>query len=365
MSDGPASIAFYQERSATDVINVTFQFLREQFVALTKGLLLLAGPFLIAANMVAPFATGVRATQAGGIRPGPFLLQIVLTLIGSVIACAVVIGALQVYQHEDESALTTGRLWDMVRTHAVPLFGRQIQIGLVVGMGAAAIAFVFAILGAAFGVFQGESVVVAVVIGGFFVLALLGWFLYAAPTFSLLFPGQVDAERSISIMRCVDLIKEKWGQTLGVWILAAVITAILSSVGRMPATILGFFQAMGGNSTGTGALLFAGAIAGVTNTLAPAVSYTAITFQYYNLLEQKEHVSLEEEVDRLDGRTGAAADPSGEKATQAGQHERGGTAETDALDSETTPSDPGSSPAAPDDDQRWKGGASGPKTDDA
>lgn len=344
-----SSIAFYRERSATDVINVTFQFLRDQFGPLLKGLLFLAGPFLIGAQVLVTFAVGTQTAGAGG-APSPLVfLQFPLAVIGNVVACAVVIGAMEVYQMEGASALTTRRLWNVTRTHGMALFGRQILIGLVVGSVAALTGALFAGLAAGLGLFGGDPPITAVIIGIVGFILSLGWIFYAAPTFSLLLPGQVDTERSISLTRCVQLVKGRWGQTLGVWFLASLIGAIIFSVGRLSAFVVGALKAMG--SAGSASLLVAGIFGGVANTLTPAITYTAMTFQYYNLIEQKEQVSLEAEVQRIDEEGAAAADEAFAEEGLADEVDgRDATADPESASAKESPSD-----AEPDDDVRWRG----------
>ena len=345
MTDGSASIALYRERSATDVLNATFQFLRNQFIPLAKGLLFFAGPFFIASGIAAPFAADPQAAATGGIRPGFFLVQVVCALIGGVMAMAVTIGGIQVYHTVGSSSVTTQRLWNAVRTHGLSLLGRQIQAGLVIGLGGLLIGGVLVGGGIALGVFAG-NIAVAFVSGGVALLLFTGWLLYAGPTFTMLLPGQVDTERSISLLRCVRLVKGRWGQTLGVWMLATIITFVLFSVGWIPRALLSILEATGTNVTGSAGLVLAGGVSGIANTLAPAVTYTAITLQYYNLVEQKEQVSLEEEIGRLEQEavdSGDAAPPPGSAA------ERDVAPKTEGSASEETADE-----GEPDDDRRWQ-----------
>lgn len=345
MTTDSASIALYRERSATDVINATFQFLRNQFGPLAKGLLLLAGPALIIANIASLFAAGPQ----GNPQPILLLVQFALTVIGSVIAMAVTIGAIQIAHIEGPSALTTGRLWTSVRTHGLALFGRQIQIGLILALGGGlagvAVGGVIGTLGA------GGSTTLAFLLGGFFLLLFVGFLFYVGPTFMLLFPGQVDTDRPISMMRCVRLVKGRWGQTLGVWLLASIITMVLFSVGWIPRFLVSFLKAMGSNPTGATGLVLAGGVAGVANTLAPAVTYTAITLQYYNLIEQKEQVSLEAEVGRMEQEAEVPAnDPPAETARTTAKAEDDSDVKPEPYESETATAETES-----DDDGRWQG----------
>ena len=356
MTDRSASIALYRERSATDVINATFRFLRNQFAPLAKGLLFFAGPFFIASSVAAPFATNPQAAAAGAIRPGFFLVQVVGALIGGVMAMAVTIGGIQVCHTVAPSSLTTQRLWNAVRTHGLALFGRQIQAGLVIGLGGLLIGGILvgggiAIVGSgiAIGSFGG-GIAAAVVAGGAFLLLSLAWLLYAGPTFTMLMPGQVDAERPISLLRCVRLVKGRWGQTLGVWLLATVISFVLFSVGWIPRVLVSILESTGTNVAGTAGLVLAGGVSGVANTLAPAVTYTAITIQYYNLVEQKEQVSLEEEIGRLEQEAAPAADASSDAAPPPDPAaERDGAPETEGSASEEAADE-----GEPDDDRRWQ-----------
>lgn len=347
MTDGSPSIALYRERSVTDVINATFQFLRNQFGPLVKGLLFLAGPALIIANVVALFATGPQGTA----RPLLLFAQLGLTLIGSVIAMAVVIGAVQIAHVEGPSALTTQRLWTTVRTHGLALFGRQLQIGAIIAFGGLLTGIAVGGIAGGIGLYAGGSAIFAFILGGLVFLLFLGFLFYVGPTFMLLFPGQVDEERSISLTRCVQLVKGRWGQTLGVWLLATIITMVLFSVGWLPRFLLNLLATVGSNPSGTAGLVLAGSVAGVANTLAPAVTYTAITLQYYNLIEQKEQVSLQEEVGRMEQEAAhSTADSSAEITQTTATADRDSDAESETHESERASPDVGS-----DDDRRWKG----------
>lgn len=342
---GNTAIPLYRERGATDVINVAFRFLRAHFAPLAKGLLLLAGPFLIVANVVSLLVSGDAVAAAGAGYWGLVVIQFVGTVVGGVIAMAVSICALRIVHDEGASALSTGRLWAAVRTHGLPLFGRQIQIGVIFGLGGIVVAGGIGGVAGGMALFAGGqnmSVlgVVALVVLSVLFLALV---FYVAPALMLLLPGQVDAERPISISRCLSLMRGRWGQTLGVWLLATVITTVLFSVGWIPSVAVDVLSAVWGDVAGTVGLVLAGGVAGVANALAPTVTYTAMTLQYYNLIEQKEQVSLNEEVGRIEEETmiattsppivGPAPEGTADDATEEGDS----TSDTD-----------------PDDDRRWQ-----------
>jgi hypothetical protein len=351
MTDDTMSIALYRERSATDVINATFRFLRAQFGPLAKGLFLLAGPPLILANVASMFVTGMSAATLDASAVGLLLVQGVGTLFGTVIAMTVAISAVQIAHVEGSSALTTRRLWEAVRTHGLSLFGRLLQIVLVCGVGGVVLGVVIG--GVAGGIGGTLGTVLTVLLS----LLALGGFLYVAPAFTLLFAGQVDAERSISLSRCVTLMKGRWGQTVGVWLLASMINGILFSIGWIPKVVMTVLVAGGATVTGTVGLVLAGTIAGVASTLAPAIVNTATTLQYYNLVEQKEQVSLNEDVGRMEQAMGSAtADANTAEAGTAGgpsaAKDESGSGEA-VVESESS-----SSESDPTDDRRWQGGES-------
>jgi hypothetical protein len=346
----------------TQVINVTFRFLRDQFVPLAKGLLLLAGPFIILGNVAAAYVSASASmTTADAVL---LLIQFAGTAVGSIIALAIVVTAPRVCHREGPEALTTSRMWKMARTYGLGLFGRQIQYGLILAVVSGGLVF----LGAMVGITAGEGPV-AIGIAGLVGVAILAWLIYAGPTFALLFPGQVDTERSISLYRCVQLVRGQWGQTFGVWLLASVISFILFSVGWVSQAIVGIVQGAGISVSGTVLPLVGGLVGGVASTLAPAVIYTAYTFQYYNLVEQKEQVSLEEEVAAMENTSDAAkntSDATGGATPGAGApspEPSGGTAATGADDGRSRPADEeatgdGDAPTeetTSDTSERWRG----------
>lgn len=337
MSDGSSPIELYRTRSATGVINVTFRFLRDQFGPLLKGLLLLGGPPLIVASTLGSFLGLDAALQSGS--PGLFLAQVACALVGGVVVAAVSIGALDLYHREGRASLTVRRLWGLVQTHGLALFGRQIQVGLIVVVGALPALLLAVGAGTVFGG-AGNEIGGLIAVGGTLILLMFGWFAYAYPRFALLMPGQVDPDRSISVRRCLRLVRGRWGQTFGVLFLAFVISMIIFSVGWIPQVIVGVLEGTGVGSAGLIGSVIAGIIGGVANALSSAVSYTALTFQYYNLVEQSEQVSLAEEVERLEQEETAGEQVSVEDSPQP----------------ERDPPSPN-----PDDPARWQDDPSGPQ----
>lgn len=311
MSDTTSRIAFYRTRSATDVINVTFRLFRDQFVSLAKGLLLLAGVPLIVAN-------GLNSFISLGEVPMPYVLgllgvQAILGTIGAIIVAAVTMGGLQIYRRDGPERIPVGRLWDMVYEHGLALFGRQIQVGFIIGVGAFLAMFPGLLIAEGIG---SENPITAVFSGGLIACPLLAWLLYAGPRLALLFPGQVDPERSISVTRCRELVWGHWGQTTGVLLLAVVIGIIVFSVGWIPKFVLQALKGMGVSYVETVGPIVAGVCSGTARAFSSAILYIALTLQYYNLVERHEQVSLAGEVEQMeehassDGEGGALREKS-------------------------------------------------------
>lgn len=306
MANASSSIDLLRTRSALEVINVSSRFLRSLFAPLTKGLIVLAGPASILSSTLGTFI----GLDSAGTPPTPSLLLLVEVLsgvVGGVIAAAISIGAVEAYPREGRDALTLRRLWDIIRTHGPALFGRQLQLGLVMGTGV--------VLSGLLGVLvfgpSGAG-------GAVTTLLAVGWVLYVCSHFLLLLPGEVDPDRSTSFRRCLDLVHGRAGQTLGVLLLAGVVSVVVFSAGWIPQFLLGVLQGVGVGTAGPVGPVLVGLVAGVANVFSSAIHHTALTFQYYNLVEQQEQVSPEQEIEEVEQNASRVASGGHESAHRHG-----------------------------------------------
>ena len=161
----------------------------------------------------------------------------------------------------------------------------------------------------------GYSVVAAVLVTiGLFLLFLPGIYL---ATVLVLLPSVVvfeDADLGTSFSRCFALIKGKWWSTFGLYMIAYVAIAMVSGGVGMVITIISTVLSLkdpSGNATVVGIALAQSVQMGINLLLYP-VLYVLLMFQYFNLVERHDHVSLQWQAEQLGQTPGGptGADPT-------------------------------------------------------
>lgn len=301
-----AQIGLRRERSVGDVLNATFEFIRTFPGPLLKSLLYISGPLVILGQILVTLA-GSEPSGAGFIA---LFAGQVCTGFGSLLATTVVLGAVRLYDDAGGEALSVDRIWDLTREY----FGRVLGAALTLG-------FLMAVVGAVIAV----AVVLVqspVAVGVMFVLALPFVF-YAAVKMGLLFPalifetgGPID-----SIRRSYTLTNDFFWKTFGVLFLSGLIAGVINSLFSIPVFVMQMFNTGGGAAPGMLPLsIAAGIIAGAGSVVLSAIPTLAGIFHYFNLIERKEHVSLQEDIDQIGGGAApvGASTPTSTEATAAG-----------------------------------------------
>lgn len=298
-------IEFRQTRSVSEVINATFQFIRQNVRPLGKSLLYIVGPAVaVTAVFTALFQVrfiglGLLAEQdeeamvdtlasIGGLLGGTVLSSIVTTTL----ALVVVLGYVRLYRMHGPDGVMVDDVWGITKRQ----FWRMLATALVIG--------VLIML----------PVVIAVVpcLG---ILAYLAWVVWAGFTFALAFPIRMEEPVGVfdALRRSRYLVKDHFWPTAGALLLAYLIYSVLSNAFAMPAFIVSFLYGMHSLDGGGGTFLYeliilaSTVLQTVASTALYCVPIIAIVFQYYNLVEKKEHVGLMERIDQVHPGTGTDA----------------------------------------------------------
>lgn len=148
----------------------------------------------------------------------------------------------------------------------------------------------------------GYSVVATVlVVIGMFLLVLPGFYLAIV---MLLLPSVVvfeDADLGTTFSRCLTLIKGKWWSTFGLYMVASFAVGMVSGGVGVVITILSTVLSLkdpSGGATIVGMAVSQSVQMGINFLLYP-VLYVLLMFQYFNLVERHDHVSLQWQADQL------------------------------------------------------------------
>ena len=287
-----STIHFQRLRLAGDVISDSLAFVREHFADLGRGVLYIAGPFLLAAAVASSFFQG---SIFGGdwLNPnadpfavfdmfGPaYFLSVLLTFFATLLLSAVGYAYVLLYMEDHDRQITVPVLWDEVKAILPAIVTTSIGIWLVMMLGG--LLNIIPCLGT---------------------LVWLGGIIYFFPALSIVLTARLTDEDNLmdAFRRSRDLVKGYWGQTFGVVIMAYLIyfaaAMVLSIPGMMVGATVGFLGGMDGEGISQFTLL----IASLFSVLAYAFIVllpVAFTMQYYNLVERQEGPDLDDRIDAI------------------------------------------------------------------
>lgn len=359
-------ISFRQSRDVGDVITATFNYLRQNWRSLGKGLLYIAGPALAVQLFVSSlFQSRFFALMQPG-NPstpedmgalyaevlGPMLLMLPVSMLVAVLAVSVVYEHMRLYQGRGPQAAVVAAVWKGVKRSFWTMAGTALGAFLV---GLAAFTVVV-MAGALVG--GGLSVGIGPVGAGLGVLLMMLGFVgvgaYLLVVLALLFPVRMYEEVGLveGFRRCLHLLEDAFWRSLGVVFVVVLLYYVLATAFSMPASILGF---MWGFNTASGAdaggmlfevaLVAANVVGGLGSTVAYCIPLVAAGLYYFGLVEEKEHVGLAARVEQV-----------GERMEGEHGNEGSGRVAPPAPETEEEPeSNPGSSAGnEPDDPARWQ-----------
>lgn len=321
-------IDFKKERNFSQKLNVTFEFLSQNFKPIGKNLLLIAGPFALLTGIcysIYQTYTFGAAMQAGtgaiGTGPGPENLvllgaatigMVFFSFISLTLVVAIVMRHIQQYVKEGHCHIDRKEVWRNLGRDFFRVLGTSISIFLALMIATGAFIVPMVVLS------QGNPNPVLIAIMG---LLLFFSVLIVVPAFTLLYPIRSMERKNIfsAFDRMFKLLSGKWLSTAGLVIVVVIIQSVMSIVFAVPMYIMMFMQVMHMQG-GEGAAESPGVVYEVLFSLSSGISmlgsfalysimFIAITFQYFNLVERKEASGL---LERLESFGAPQTDPHDE-----------------------------------------------------
>jgi hypothetical protein len=296
-------INLFQQRDFGDKINVTFQYVSQNFRSLGLSLLYIVGPVALIAGIAsgifqsnildlakrkADFDPDDNPIAVFGLMSSIFSPVFWLTIFFGILAILVVslttYAHMKVYARKNGEFVTVAEVWEEMQ----PAIGRGLIISLL-GSIITGVGFLFFII---------PGIYVAVVL----VLAL------AVTVFE-------GTDFGSTWDRCFKLIRDKWWSTFGLVLVMGIISGIIGLIFTLPAGIINFF--IGAKllpDIGGFWVVLGNVIGTVGGTLLRSLIYVAIGFQYTNLVERQEGRGLLSAIDSI-GTT-----PTQPRATDEGEY---------------------------------------------
>jgi len=307
------AIEFHRTRDFSQKMNATFEFIRQNFKGLGKGLLFIAGPpVTVASFLMGSFMTDLQNVAAMMRQTDTFMksfttpafwLQILLAMIFLVVASVMTIGTINnyivLYDEKKTNRIEFSELWERVRDTFWMYFGTMF--------------FFFLLTIALYLVLVVPVVVLAMVSPGLMVLSVflvLGVAFYVMISGALTFIVRGYEKKSFleAIGRSFMLVRGKWWSTFGLIVVLSIIAGIISYVFAIPYYIVMFVNTMHSVSSSTleepssgmhmlSVILFA--FYYMAQMLLQSLTHVGIAFQYFNLVERKEAPGLLGHIENL------------------------------------------------------------------
>ncbi|HEY5745156.1 MAG TPA: hypothetical protein VIU12_03680 [Chryseolinea sp.] len=310
------AIEFHRTRDFSNKVNITFEFLRQNFKGLGKSLLFIAGPPVIVTGlMMGSFMTDLQTLTSSMTRFGSpdmvtnsfntptfwlqILLMVVFSVVSSVMALSTINNYIVLYDEKKTNKIEFSEVWERVRSTFWMYFGT--------------VFFLFLLLIAVYLVVVIVMIVLVKISSGLAVLAGFAVFFflfYAIIAASLTFIIRTYEKMGFfeAIGRSFMLVRGKWWSTFGLLFVLALIGAVISYIFAIPYYALAMVNALHSTSTETfeepsssmgilSVVFFS--LYYMVQVLLSSLPNLGIAFQYFNLVERKEAPGLMKHIDNL------------------------------------------------------------------
>ncbi|MFT3737911.1 MAG: hypothetical protein QM786_04070 [Breznakibacter sp.] len=280
-------IVLREERNFSGVINAVFGFIGQEFKPLFKAMLVYGSIPMLLAGIATAMYTKQSFENIG--KPANSILEAIsntgvvgpwyfLTLLGTFIAYFIMSGItfayLRLYREKGFGNFTTSDAWDLFVSKSGKLLGHQILASFI--------------------------------IFGFFLLLIIPGIYVAVPmSLVMMVAMEEDVTFGDNWKRCFYLIRDNWWATFGIIIVISIILSVLSSIASLPATIYtvvyGITKGAESNPAemNTTFLSISFIVATFVKLLLYVILFVTIGIQYYNLVEQKDKVSLLDKINTI------------------------------------------------------------------
>jgi hypothetical protein len=311
-------IEFHQARDFSKKMNVTFEFIRQNFKGLCKSILFIAGPSVLIASMLIGSFMGnfMNLSQASSLNPGnsaamteyfmtvgfwlQALLAFVFYLLSTVMSLATINNYIILYGEKRSSKIEVHEVWERVRNTFWMYLGSTILFALM-GLVAYIVLLVpIIILADSGGMWLLFFLIPAVI------CAMLYLLIGSLMTFFIRGYEGLGFFRALG--RSLKLVSGKWWSTFGLFMILSMIMGFISYIFLIPfyaITIISTLHQVETSSfnqpSSTMQLITVISFTCyyMAYLLMSALPNIGLAFQYFNLVELKESKGLMEQIETL------------------------------------------------------------------
>ncbi|MFK7847260.1 MAG: hypothetical protein AB8G77_18340 [Rhodothermales bacterium] len=307
-------VDFRKVRDFGDVINVTFAFLRQNFIPLGKCLLYIVGPVALLGgissigywdqlSLTATEGESLSSDFQAGLFGISYLMFLLLSMLSTVLAITIVNAYMQRYQEKGGGSIELDEVWEHTKKQIGMMIGTSI-FSFVLYFGS----FLIILLPMSIALFN-TSTAASIVAGILVFFAFIIWFIalfYSIAVISMLFPIRFHEKLGLidTFNRSRYLIQQNFGNTFAVLMVSGILMMILGLFFNAPNYMLAFMGGLHAFGESDGSMfryiLIALSILGTLgSSLLYALPATAATMQYFSLVEKKEKTGLMGRIDEL------------------------------------------------------------------
>ena len=307
------TIILQQERDFGDKINASFTFVSQNFKTIFLSVLYFAGPLsliggiaqgIVQSNNLAFTSSGAakpRGTNPGEIFANSFgdsfahlltlnyLIAVIFLILASV-TVAITIYAIMLEYKENPESLTIERVWARMREIFLPVLGSYlVSILIFILIVLAFVGIIGALISGVSGIFAGF---LSAIIGFVGLIVVFYFFVMYSLSPAIVAYEGIGAWEALG--RAKFLITDKWWSTFGLIMIISIINSFVAMIFGAPAMIVTFMKVLkvGGGISGNLPLIVTTMISTVGQVVVSSLTYVAISFQYFNLVEKREGNSL-------------------------------------------------------------------------
>ncbi|NIR52260.1 hypothetical protein GWO43_27075 [candidate division KSB1 bacterium] len=276
---GVEKIEFRRTRTLTEIVNVTFTFIRQNFKKLGKAILFIVGPVILITGLLSGLieANFLLRSPVGNVSISfvtYFLITMSLTLITGALLTSVVYEYINCYMDKDFDEFDVDQIWKGTTKHLWKVFLATIVVTLFTFVGA--------------------------------ILCLLpGIYLGVALSFTLFVLIREQTHIGQAISRSFELVSGHWWFTFGLLFVIIIIQTALSLIFNVPSYTVSFLFQLHSTTEATDSasyrylIMLTTLIATLGYYVFYAIPLIALAFHYNNLVERKEAAGLLQEVEGL------------------------------------------------------------------
>jgi hypothetical protein len=295
-------IEFYKKRSVGEVLSAVAEFLLQNWKVMYKNILIVGGPLACLLGIFQHnYTTAVTAAVISSDFSPTFLFNALIFLTISVLLNIFLYSITATFlSRYGDGKLTKDTKWNDLKESVYLYAGKTFLLFLcllcVIFIVALAFSFLIGIIVAGTGGFS--QVVVGII-----VLIVLGLLIPFLPGLSLVFfPAYFHNEATVSsFTKGISLGFRHWGSTFLVLLISVIITAVITylfSGAYQLWTLFGAMLQLG--PVGVIISYLFSILSAFANVFAAPVMITFLAFQYFNIIEEEEGISVQSGIDEFD-----------------------------------------------------------------